>query len=408
MVKYFDYKKTAFLLLFIGIFEPEYFTRFAALNYLFRAAYYLGIIGMTFDLFRSGIKISRTVICTFGIYYAALLISTLLYSGVQIMLLKSFLKTAAISILLLNFIYVNMKENCSFFLFCLAEIGELLLVANLVSVLIFPDGLYRTGSTNVACYLLGHKNQTFTVLILPLFAHAIYYGNTGNNKCSKRTFAFIGLLFITSCLANASMAMVCSLVIFVLLQCLPMKWFRRFADIRLTTISMIAMNFAICILRIQNLFSFIIVDLLNKDITLTSRTYIWDNAMAFIRENRIWGVGYEFALTIIKQLSLSGTHNMIVGILFHSGLVGVLIWTGIMIRMMRAVLPYKMTLAGNAASVFMLVYLIQGISENILQPMKENTMLLLLTMLFCIPTYAGRCIRGAGSMYGKKRGSVHG
>ena len=400
----FNYKETAFLLFFAGFFEPEYFTRLSMVNYLFRGMYYAGILGMLYDLWRSGLRSSRTILILFGAYYVTLLISTINYSGPDAMLLRSFIKTAAISMVSLNFIAVNLKEYHRFFFKSLAAVGEILLILNLAVVILVPEGLYRTGSTDIACYLLGHKNQAFGILFVPMFAHAVYYGDSEKKQCSLRTFFCIFLMIIMSYLSKASMAMVCSMVMAVLLWCVRYRGFRKLINIKTVTAGTLAVNCLICFFRIQNLLSFLIVDVLNKDITLTSRTDIWDRAFTHFSDNMIWGVGYEAPYTITLQLGLSGTHNMIVGILFHGALIGMLVWGSIFVVLVCRVYKYRMTLAGSIASIFMLTYLIQGISENILQPMKEAAMLLLLTLMLGISCYASE--NSTAGRQEKKSGSL--
>lgn len=383
-----NYKETAFLLFFAGFFEPEYFTRFSMLNYFFRGMYYAGIMGMLYDIWRSGLRLSRTILILFGGYYVTLLLSTINYSGPDAMLLRSFIKTTAISMVSLNFIAVNLKKYHRFFFKSLSAVGEILLLMNLIVVILVPEGLYRTGSTDIACYLLGHKNQAFGILFVPMFAHAVYYGDPYKKQCSLRTFFCIFLMIIMSYLSKASMAMVCSIIMAALLWCVRYRGFRDLINIKTVTVGTLGVNCLICFFRIQNLLSFLIINVLNKDITLTSRTDIWDRAFTYFLDNMIWGVGYEAPYTITQQLGLSGTHNMIVGILFHSALIGIFVWGGILVVVNCKVYKYKMTLAGSIASIFMLIYLIQGISENILQPMKEGTMLLLLTLMLGMSCYA--------------------
>ncbi|MFR3202482.1 MAG: O-antigen ligase family protein [[Clostridium] leptum] len=56
----------------------------------------------------------------------------------------------------------------------------------------------------------------------------------------------------------------------------------------------ILLFFVIVIFRMQNLFAFLIEDILHKNLTLTGRTVIWDRTLELIGEKPILGHGVPF------------------------------------------------------------------------------------------------------------------
>ena len=60
--------------------------------------------------------------------------------------------------------------------------------------------------------------------------------------------------------------------------------------------------YGIVLLRLQNIFSFIIQNILGKDLTFTGRTRIWDNAIEFIKARFIIGYGKETGAVIASKL----------------------------------------------------------------------------------------------------------
>lgn len=68
---------------------------------------------------------------------------------------------------------------------------------------------------------------------------------------------------------------------------------------------------AIVIARLMDMFSFLLVNILHKDVTLTFRTRIWDNALAAIQQNLLTGVGRLDAaqMEVILGYGVSHPHN---------------------------------------------------------------------------------------------------
>jgi O-antigen ligase len=89
-------------------------------------------------------------------------------------------------------------------------------------------------------------------------------------------------------------------------------------------------NIAIVFLRIQNLFSFVIVDLLHKDLTFTGRTSAWDSAIIKISNKFLLGYGNMGQEQESRLIGDVYCHNALLEILFRGGIIR-LIFFGLII-----------------------------------------------------------------------------
>lgn len=75
------------------------------------------------------------------------------------------------------------------------------------------------------------------------------------------------------------------------------------------------------IYRIQNRFSWLIVGLLDKDLTITNRTYLWDYAINLFQNHPIIGIGYGSNTIVgIFNRSYSHPHSLFLDILSKGGI----------------------------------------------------------------------------------------
>ncbi len=85
-------------------------------------------------------------------------------------------------------------------------------------------------------------------------------------------------------------------------------------------------NFAIVFLRIQNVFSFIIEDLLHKDLTFTGRTNVWDTSIKKIPDKILLGYGNLGQEQEERILGDVYCHNGLLEILFRGGIIRLLLF----------------------------------------------------------------------------------
>jgi len=86
--------------------------------------------------------------------------------------------------------------------------------------------------------------------------------------------------------------------------------------------SVIVLFIAIVFFRVQNIFEFLIVDILHKDLTLSDRTLIWDKAIKIVRQNKIFGIGIKNSTTMVNSITAFHSHSDFLNILLQAGVVG--------------------------------------------------------------------------------------
>ena len=88
----------------------------------------------------------------------------------------------------------------------------------------------------------------------------------------------------------------------------------------------------IVVLRMQDHFEYIIVNMLHRNMTFTGRTYFWDLSIEYIKKNIFIGTGYW---NMTKRLTYQGiyhAHSTYLSILLESGIVGFVSYYIILIK----------------------------------------------------------------------------
>jgi O-antigen ligase len=90
----------------------------------------------------------------------------------------------------------------------------------------------------------------------------------------------------------------------------------------------------IVIVRIQNVFAWLIVGILYKNLTLTNRTVIWDNALGSIKKRPLLGYGVQNTVNLFYTYifrfgkpavnSWLSAHNQVLQTLYESGIVSMI------------------------------------------------------------------------------------
>lgn len=118
--------------------------------------------------------------------------------------------------------------------------------------------------------------------------------------------------------------------------------------------------------RIQELFAVLIQRILHKDMTLTYRSDVWIEAVDVIRRYPITGVGY-LPLSYMRELfhstpetPLNHTHNQVLELLFHGGLLALLPFIGMTAWGSREALRHRRSPAVKTAAILLMVFLFMG------------------------------------------------
>ncbi len=200
------------------------------------------------------------------------------------------------------------------------------LVINLFTVIAFPNGIYQSTETRNPCYFLGHRNLNFKVLLPGLMMLALYEVSK-LEKIGPLTLAYYGGMFLNSILVwSASSLVACAAIPVFLFIFLKVAGLRKRGGL----VSLLAAalgTLAVPILRLQSLFSFIIINILHKDLTLTTRTGVWDGAILTILKAPLFGYGVERDDVMLTRFDgkVLSAHNYLFDTAYFGGLVALLL-----------------------------------------------------------------------------------
>ena len=309
------------IIFILPFFQPQYFNsnKITLVIYSFTFFRYVSYLFMIYSFYvlLKNKKITSTFIylCLFLLIY---LFSTFFNS--THLLIKCFVNCLNIIALFINLSYLFEKNkyvvtNALSFLF-----GSLVFI-NFLTIIFFPSGMYLDLSSGYyENWFLGYDNLHILYIFPCIFFNIL---NFKINRKKSLPLLFI-LVSIVSVVIRWSATSLVALLFLIIYFIDPLKKFvlRNYKKI---LIFVLILNFLIVIFRVQNIFEYIIVDLLNKSLTFTGRTYIWDNVISFIKEKPFLGYGFE--LSSFRYLKTSyfrafHAHNEILEIIYKTGFIG--------------------------------------------------------------------------------------
>lgn len=246
------------------------------------------------------------------------------------------------------------------------RLSEILTYTNLVSIILFPKGIYRSyRSPLVPAYtknwLLANRND-FIPYFLFFALIAFLYRQHGGKRW--REWGIYIACLVSVFLVNSSTSIVGFTVLLVTFGVIKNK------KIIFNTYFLVFLNLilflAIVVFRLQNLFSFLIVDILGKSLTFTGRTILWDRIMPMPRDKFLLGFGVQpdGILQIMFGLNYAGqAHNLIYNHLYRGGIVYLGLYLAAMILVYRQIHKYETHIEAQAVLIVLFVFQIIALME---------------------------------------------
>lgn len=296
-----------------------------ALDYInaLKAVLYIVLLIRTFVKKNQIVKPLFLIICIEGL----ILISTII-NGNKASEYFTWLNTTIniTGIFILFSIAISEKFFSAFFEYLYKYI-KTVVILNLIIALILPNGIGISSMDNMwgsttdhIIHLMGFKNNWF----LWLLPYSVL--SELRVEIFKRKRGLSPLISLSSAFYCESSTCILSLSLFYLVI-----YFKNFPIITSIEKSLgfgkiflmvIVINIAIVILRIQDIFSFIIKDILHKELDFTQRTSIWDQALVYIIKSPFLGYGNG---TNGKFLNIAGyeipAHNLFLDIILQGGFI---------------------------------------------------------------------------------------
>lgn len=205
----------------------------------------------------------------------------------------------------------------------------LFVLINFATIILFPQGMYEF-NTFTQNYFLGYRNNSI-MLFFPAIIFSIVRSLRKYNKLTLSSFVITAVSFATVILAFSATSVIGMTVFTLFLLLALINKMPNFLNIITYLAINIAYFFGVIILRLQEAFAFIIVDMLGRDLTFTGRTKIWDSALAAFAKSPVFGVGEIENQASRDLIGATHAHNYYLDLLYKSGLPGFLIFFAILI-----------------------------------------------------------------------------
>lgn len=196
----------------------------------------------------------------------------------------------------------------------------LLIINTLSSIIFYPNAMFRDNNNPI--FFMGGDNTSVRLYIISiLFCFMNKY-----IKLNKMTIPIVSLLnlFIFSMVRDLGGGKICCIIMLLCILYLiyganiPRKIIKKFI------VANVVLFCLLVILNKMNLFKFIIVDILHRNLSLTDRTIIWNITIEKIKSSPVIGYGMIDGLSfqaMLPYITGINAHNTYLMILFNGGII---------------------------------------------------------------------------------------
>ncbi|GHU70471.1 hypothetical protein FACS1894184_15960 [Clostridia bacterium] len=188
--------------------------------------------------------------------------------------------------------------------------------------MLYPNGLYHMLGDPNAYYFLGHRNSCAYISVFLAFFTCLK-----SSYISKKidVLAIISIaISVVTVIAVWSATCITALlfaIVFYILQ--STKASKAFTATNTFILSLLISSFIIFSPFVRYL-SFWVEGVLGKNLTLSSRTYLWQKAIQYIKQSPIYGYGIEDTQVIYTKFTLYHLHNTWLEYFYLGGVVTLL------------------------------------------------------------------------------------
>ena len=353
--KFYIYRSRLLLSIFLLILiEPAYFLTIESIHRIYWVGKFLVFIVVCMMIMLTQKKPRGLVwISTF---YGVILFSTIINSGSIQNCIGSICSSLTMCLIFVLWLDKNPDTLLNAF-----AVLEIYIYINLVTILAYPNGMYNSGLFDQS-WFLGFKNPQIRT-ILPIVCMALIRAY----RCRGKITLSAALLVVL----NGSSTGLVGIAVFVFLLIMFHRKYKKLPRIfNLLTMTMITggLFLGIMAFQIQDIFSFLIVGVLGKDLNFTHRTGIWNTAIQLIGEKLLFGYGYlgdsDYA-SLFNFTVATHPHNYLLYISMTGGALLIVVWLAGIVKASR-------TLNENISSIYCKVilftlcsFLVMGLTESL-------------------------------------------
>lgn len=234
-------------------------------------------------------------------------------------------------------------------------------IANNIEV--FKEAL-ATGYTNSRKWLFGHRNMIFIHHLMWIAFSYVQY-KLENRSYTKMFIFQITFTMLVGVVSWNSTMMAVTLIVFVL-EIFRKNFFSKISIIQYILVYII-LEIGIVFVRVQDIFSYLIVNILHRDLSFTGRTSIWNY---YINQYSCGDILHKlFGNFGVTDLTVN-SHNMLLGILSFTGIIGIFLYFLLYIFSIKKLYRERKTDSARFISIIIFGFLINAITmEFYLQPL---------------------------------------
>lgn len=313
--------KTKSLLLFLLLlpfFKPEYINLYSNYSLIFDTCKIISAVYCLFLIIREKSVTKDLIPILFFCVY--LIVVTVLSSGSFFSVMKFSATIVSLGILI-NMNKKNIRSFVSVSLLCF----EIFIYLNFVSILLYPDGLYSTGTiyTGIATqnWILGFKNTQIVYFLPALVLSRINYHYTHKRT---RYYALNCCIIISTLLIQSTTTTVAYLVYLLVILLSKNDRFAKMFTLNKCLIASAVVFIALIILQKLDIFIYF-ATFAGKSSTFLNRVAIWDVTLQQVMKSPIWGHGWQSEsvrhIMYGNNSSIVHAHNMILEELYLGGVI---------------------------------------------------------------------------------------
>lgn len=321
-------------------------------------------------------KISRRqpMLLCFLAMHAALIVMTLIYRGASGYWLHW---TCALCLMLALDMGLQREKNSVLEGFSLALL--LWLALNVPARLLWPQGLNARQSVLVWYveevenaekmfvpeWLLGNRvfyyRLAFPGLCLEMIRAQVKHG-----RYTLRTALALALTAFAVVTQRGGTALIGFALLLLMIAFFSRRALPRYANPAVMLAASVLLFIGLNYLHIQDAMGFLIKDRLGKDTDLTFRTHIWAETLKIIGKYPLTGVGLlpvEYMRALLGstfEQPLNHTHNQMLELLLHGGVLALLPYLGMVYIAARETLKYRRSAAVKTAALLLMLFLFMG------------------------------------------------
>jgi len=314
-------KTFAFIIIFFSLLEPDYFSTIPFIHSYYVVMRVITLfIAIIFFILKKRFPTITFIIIIYFIVYG---FSTYQNDG-------NILDLLGYSTYIISFVAwseIVLKYYTLKGLYSLNFVFSSLVYINIILYLLFPNGYTqsRTDSGNIINrYFLGVENQ-FAATLIPAIMINVIYNYTKYGRLKINSYILIAVVLFTFLYASSATSIVGIFLIIFYLLFISRSNLKNIINNTNIIVSVVSLYLIIVVFNSLEIFSFVIEDVLKKDLTLSTRTLLWDRAFIYIKDSPLIGYGY---LGGGKYLQVTSTrsmdsHNTILQFLLQHGVLGI-------------------------------------------------------------------------------------